>query len=110
MRTETYRLLNGLALGAASMLVLLQYSDADRSRDRHLRHKAVATERRAANAAKPVDLERLRELSEKDLAIWAERDNDSWILRNLSFITSGLIFIAVGVSWLEHSSYKMKDA
>jgi hypothetical protein len=110
MKPDIYTWLHGVLLGAVIMLVVMQSCDVDKNRDRFDRSMAVWAEQRELYARKPFDAERILHLSEKALAISKERESDPWIIRNLSFITSALIFAAVGVGWLRPKDIKKKDA
>ncbi len=89
------------------MLLVFQYADADKSKERHFRYMMVAQEQRALYSTKPVDYERIHQLSERSLTILKEKEKDPWVIRNLSYMASGLIFLGIGISWLE-SIFKPK--
>ena len=72
---------------------------------------AVADEQMALYKVSPTDSERSRQLSEKSLAILKERESDPWIIRNLIPMSLLLIFLAIGIGWVQLlDSHKKKDA
>jgi hypothetical protein len=98
-------------LGAACMLLVLQYADADRSKERHARFMAVADEQMALYKVSPTDYDRILQLTKKSLAILKEKESDPWVIRNLIPMSSLLIVLAVGIGWVQRlDSHKKNDA
>lgn len=95
MKKEMYRWLHGLFLGAALMVLALQYADIDRSKERFDRSMAVAEEQQTQRMLRPTDYNESKRLTEKSLAISSERSADPWVIRNLGWV--GLFFIAAAL-------------
>ena len=101
MKVDTYRQLHAFLLGAACIVVVLQYADLSRYHDRERRYSELSDAERADFGSMPSDLARHSRLIEKIRAISNERESDPWVFRNMGLICSGLILASVGLGWFE---------
>ena|SRR5256885_17227951 len=108
MKAEMNLWIEGLFLGAALMLLILQYADADKYHERDARRMAVARLQEAHSRLLPYDEEKSRQISQRLRAIDKERESDPVIIQLLSPLTTILLGMAVGTGWLAHFNTRKK--